>query len=307
MRGDRSGWLPPLVRRGEGVLGVSTIERHLAAGRLQSVLPGVYLRPDAMTDPQWRAAAVAAWRPEAVLTTGIAAALTFWREAPTDRIDVAYKSTLSRPGFTFTRRVIPEELVIHHGQARLTHPALTALDLAVPTDGVAIDHLLRSRMARIGDLEHVLAATPHRRGNRDRRRYLLDSRSEPWSIAERRAHRLLRTSGITGWQANVPVTIGGARYFLDIAFSDIRLVVEIDGIQFHSGRAVFESDRHRQNALVLAGWTVLRFTYHQVMDEPAAVVERVRDGIRVARHRGRAPHMRRRGADAAGAEPPTAL
>jgi len=31
-------------------------------------------------------------------------------------------------------------------------------------------------------------------------------------------------------------------------------------------------DRYRQNALVLAGWRVLRFTYRMLVDEPDYVI-----------------------------------
>ena len=40
----------------------------------------------------------------------------------------------------------------------------------------------------------------------------------------------------------------------------IRLIIEIDGREFHTDPEVFESDRSRQNLLVLDGWRVLRFT-----------------------------------------------
>jgi very-short-patch-repair endonuclease len=37
-------------------------------------------------------------------------------------------------------------------------------------------------------------------------------------------------------------------------------VIEIDGRLYHTGAEVFETDRRRQNLLVLDGWCVLRFT-----------------------------------------------
>ncbi|MGI8814055.1 MAG: endonuclease domain-containing protein [Pseudonocardia sp.] len=49
------------------------------------------------------------------------------------------------------------------------------------------------------------------------------------------------------------------RYRVDFAFPVARLVVEVDGWAWHSDAARFRSDRARQNALVLAGWAVLRF------------------------------------------------
>ncbi|WP_156252249.1 endonuclease domain-containing protein [Pseudactinotalea terrae] len=277
--------LPRLVRRGQSYLSPSTVSRLATAGELVGVLPGTYLRADVAANPFWRAAAAAAWRPDAILFGSIAASLTFWRELPVSQIDVACETTLQRPGYRFERRAIPSDLVINRGESLLTHPALTALDLAVPTDGDAIDNVLRSKMVRISDLQEALAATPYRRGNRARRRLLLDSRAEPWSTAERLAHKILHAAGITGWCANEPIALDGHEYFLDIAFKGIKLVIEVDGYEFHTDRTVFESDRDRQNSLQLARWTVLRYTYRRLRDDPDNVLRQIRAGIELARHR----------------------
>ena len=52
--------------------------------------------------------------------------------------------------------------------------------------------------------------------------------------------------------------------YLDVGFRRRRLAVEIDGREFHSDRKLFETDRWRQNALVLDGWRVLRFTWRMI-------------------------------------------
>ena len=43
-----------------------------------------------------------------------------------------------------------------------------------------------------------------------------------------------------------------------------------------SPRAAFERDRERDQHLTLAGYTVVRFTYHQVTQTPEAVAHRIR-------------------------------
>ena len=135
------------------------------------------------------------------------------------------------------------------------------------------------------DLSAALRATPYRIGNTDRRRLLLDSRDEPWSAAERLAHRILRAAGIRGWKANYRVRCRGRTYYLDIAFPGLKLAVEIDG-RFHGlDGAVFENDRFRQNELVRSGWMVLRFTWQMLIEDPEGVVEMVRGALSVARAR----------------------
>jgi len=259
------------------------MSRLVRCGDMVPVLPGTHLRADVAQVPEWRAAAVTAWRSDAVLCGSFAAASTFWRECQVRTIDVACDTTVRRPGFSFQRRRIPSELLLWRGETRMTTPALTAVDLAPATDGESIDAVLRSKMATIRDLADALAATPNRRGNRDRRKLLLDSRAEPWSVAERIAHRILHGANIHGWRANLPVLLDGRRYFLDIAFRAIKLVIEIDGREFHTLPDVFESDRDRQNALVLDGWVMLRLTYRMLVDRPDYVLATVRSGMELAR------------------------
>lgn len=43
----------------------------------------------------------------------------------------------------------------------------------------------------------------------------------------------------------------------DLAFPAARVVVEIDGCAYHPDLPAFRHDHARQDALVLAGWTVL--------------------------------------------------
>jgi very-short-patch-repair endonuclease len=45
-----------------------------------------------------------------------------------------------------------------------------------------------------------------------------------------------------------------------------RLIVEIDGEEFHAGSKEFESDRRRDALLSARGYRVLRFSYHQVIE-----------------------------------------
>lgn len=53
------------------------------------------------------------------------------------------------------------------------------------------------------------------------------------------------------------------------------MIVETDGGAFHAPKPARERDYERTAALVAAGWTVLRFTHDQVIDEPALVAARI--------------------------------
>lgn len=122
-----------------------------------------------------------------------------------------------------------------------------------------------------------------RLGNPLRRRLLLDSRDEPWSAAERLAHRLLREAKITGWNGNLAVRCRGHLYYLDIAFEGSRLVIEIDGRLHEDDPAIFENDRLRQNDLAVSGWQVLRFTWRMLVDDPDYVMATILAALELSR------------------------
>jgi very-short-patch-repair endonuclease len=44
---------------------------------------------------------------------------------------------------------------------------------------------------------------------------------------------------------------------------------------YHSGDDRFQRDRTKQNALIAAGWRVLRFTWIDISDRPAYVLAQV--------------------------------
>ena len=98
----------------------------------------------------------------------------------------------------------------------------------------------------------------------------------PASELEARFRDLLRSAGIDGGvtQANV----GGEEWVgrVDVAFPAAKLVVELDSRRWHLSRSAMESDRRRDNALVVAGWRVVRITWRQLVDDPAGLVALLR-------------------------------
>lgn len=67
-------------------------------------------------------------------------------------------------------------------------------------------------------------------------------------------------------------------YWIDVAFLTRRLAIEVDGWAWHSDVDRFAHDR-RQNALVLTGWTVLRFTWHDLTSRPQTVIAQIRAAV----------------------------
>ena len=87
----------------------------------------------------------------------------------------------------------------------------------------------------------------------------------------------LRLHGVPEPVRQFEVRVGGHVFRLDLAYPEHKLFLEGDGFGVHGGRSPFESDRFRQNELVLAGWWPLRFTWLQIKQQPewcAGVVQR---------------------------------
>jgi very-short-patch-repair endonuclease len=269
-----------LIRHGRGLISrrehpslANTLAWLVRQGKLVPVLPGVYASPEIARDVEVLMRAVSLRHPDAVVLGAAAARVSFWPEAPIRAIEVAARTRpASHPGYAFSRRHIPPELVVERAGLRFTAPALTAIDLATFDCADALDIALRTRAATLGGMYEALRLTPNRTGNQQRLKLLIDSRNEPWSAAERLAHRILRAAGITGWKANFPVFVQGCLYYIDIAFPHLRLAIEIDGRLHEEDEDLFESDRWRQNALVADGWLVLRFTWRMLREHPDAVV-----------------------------------
>ena len=262
----------------------NALGRGTRNGRLSRVLPGVYADPATATDPTTRIAAVSRWDPDAVICGRAAASLTYWPEIEVGTIQVASPIRHHRQsGFEFTRRRVPPELVRTLGEIALTVPSLTAVELATLEFTDPIDVALRQRQVTLDSLKAALRATPFREGNRDRWSVLLDSRAEPWSRAERLAHRLYREAGIRGWVTNRRTVIPDwATYYLDIAFEQQQVASEIDGQIHERDAGLFESDRLRQNALVLHGWLILRFTWRMLTEDPDYVVRTTQQALAMA-------------------------
>ena len=69
---------------------------------------------------------------------------------------------------------------------------------------------------------------------------------------------------------------------VDLAFPSHRVAIELDSARWHDNRESFVQDRRRRNAITLAGWTVLNFTWSDYADHPAALCEAVAKSLAAA-------------------------
>lgn len=151
------------------------------------------------------------------------------------------------------------------------------VDRALMRGVIGIEHLRRLTAAR---------AKVGRNGSVQLRTILRGAEGGARFEAERRLRLLLPRVAGGAWLHNVAIMVGAQVFVLDVADETLRICIEVDGRAYHSDTRAFESDRIRQNALVVAGWLVLRFTWAEITGNPMGVVAAIQAAVD-SRIRGR--------------------
>ncbi len=164
-----------------------------------------------------------------------------------------------------------EWALLHSLECQTRVDAIVTLDSAVNKGRISLSelHLL------VGDLPKKTRAYVD----------LVDPRAQ--SGLETKARLGLRALGIPfRSQAEIP-GVG----CVDLLVGE-RLVLEMDGEEWHSGPEAYAVDRERDLTLVELGYTVIRLTYDQVMDEWPRVIAVIRARVARREHRWSARHRR---------------
>jgi len=254
----------------------ATIDRRVAGGRLHRVARGIYAvgRPELSTFGRWMAATLACG-PRAVLSHGSAAALWGFGREEDDLIEISLRlsSTRRRPGIRVYRRPqLRDRDVTSLSRIPVTGVVRTLIDYSSRLDPASIDRVVNEADARgLIDFESLRASLSEYPGHWGvgRLRSVIDRHAFALtdSELERRFLPLAHGAGLP-----VPLTqqfVNGFR--VDFFWPDLGLVVETDGLRYHSTPAQQGRDRRRDQAHVRAGLTPLRFTHAQVRFEPAYV------------------------------------
>lgn len=258
----------------------ATIGRLAEAGALRRVFPGTYIRAEDHGDRQVRLAAACAWAAPACLwgQSALEAASGDRRPFQGERIRLVGQPR-PHPAVHWYRARLPEDFVVTAHGCRYASPLVVAVDAAAHDRGASLDRLLRIEPSLAADLPLVLSWFSTRSGNRQRTAVVLAAAKNPWSAAERELHRLLDRSGITGWIANPVLRTRFGVFIPDLLLEAHRLVIEVDGREFHTAALAFEADRLRQNRLVLLGYRVLRFTWRMLTERPREVLATIRAAL----------------------------
>jgi very-short-patch-repair endonuclease len=173
----------------------------------------------------------------------------------------------------------------------VTSPALTILRLAGQMDEFELETVLsaglRKNLVRRSQLIDVIGRFPKTkgiarlRGLLEQTGSLRDTRSE----YERRLLRLLCAAELP-----LPITntwVGDV--YVDGVWPDIRLVYEFDGWDRHGQRDGFETDRLRDQRLLIAGHQRIRITARQIDRYGYALIARIASMITTLRLQGTPP------------------
>lgn len=193
-------------------------------------------------------------------------------------VDITLRgSERRRPGIHAHRiGTLRDDEVTRRHEIPVTTPARTLFDLAAVLRPMALEKAVAEgvarRLVREDELMKMVESRAGRRGVH-RLRAVLGGTGLVFtrSRAEELFLTLVRRARVDHPEVNV--MIGG--YEVDFYWPRERLVVEIDGVPFHTSSRAFERDRRRDADLAPRGIRVVRVTWKQLTREPEAVLVRL--------------------------------
>jgi very-short-patch-repair endonuclease len=150
-------------------------------------------------------------------------------------------------------------------------PARTVADLLLRVDRLTAVSLLDSAMNRrllvSEDLDLVQASLAGRRGAPRARPWLAEADARAESPLETRVRLRANDGGVPPDELQYRVRDRNGRIvaIADLAWTRARLVGEADGFEAHDNPVAVFRDRRRQNDIVQAGFTPVRFTWEDTL------------------------------------------
>lgn len=249
-------------------VGRRAIESRMSRGLLIRVHAGVYAVGHLPTLPVDRAyAALLACGRGAAISHATAAAAwgidSVWR-AP---FEVTAARRIRRTGIcTHVAELARDDIRTHLG-LRVTGPARTVLDLAPRLTEAELEAVvddLRHSYLKLEQLGKVVERYPGHRGAAAIRRIIERPSGPTRSQFEREFKAFVKRYGL-------PMPLINPRvhgYEADALFAAERVIVELDGWDFHSSRRSFRSDRARDAHLLAHGYATVRITWERLTEQP---------------------------------------
>lgn len=261
-------------------LTATAVRNRVRKGHLFRVHRGVYAVGHPPRLPLERAAAaVLACGPEAALSHLSALALWGFTKTWPDTFDVIVATKRRPTGITTHRftNLLPCDLTVQLA-IPTTSPARTLLDCApLLTDAPrVIPDALHTPYVTQRQLADVRARFPNHPGARHLAPFLEPGRNPTRSPFEDDFLAFCREYDLPTPLINVEV----AGHIVDALFAPQKLIVELDGWEFHGGRQAFETDRERDADTLAAGYATLRITWERLHGNGDAEARRLRRVLR---------------------------
>jgi hypothetical protein len=172
------------------------------------------------------------------------------------------------------------------GTVPVTAGARTLVDLAFvheKVDVVALtDDAVCAGVVSRKTLRQAAERLANGRGNVD---VLIDitrpgAEHEFWSWLERTASVVMSERGLPAAEWNATLRDGRGRIgIFDAVFHDFRVVLEFDGLRFHSTPAQRRRDAAKRRRAQLAGWIVLPFDWLDVVRHSARMLDEIQQAL----------------------------
>lgn len=253
----------------------------LRSGTLIVVHGAVYRTPGSTKSLEQRAlAATLAAGVGAVVAGRTAAAL--WKlleKAPRGDVEIAVErpKQCRKPGIKVRRVVsLPRSDVTTLGGIPVTRVPRTIIDLPKTLQEEAFETAVRDRRIT----PHVFV---------DRRGYLGDLAQKALGLGvahekiERKANAILKKHHIVGGIRQFHIRHEGKDYYIDIAFPEQRVAVELKGWSPRWGRERWQYENARSRALKLIGWDEYPFTWWDVSEAPEATAGTIKKALSLRR------------------------
>ncbi|NMI02126.1 endonuclease domain-containing protein [Pseudonocardia acidicola] len=261
------------------------VDRRLATRRWRPVHPRVYLAAGHRLTDEARVRAAVLWAGEGAVLSGAAAA--WWHEMaecapPVVGVTVPRRRCPGpRPGVTVRRRGLDPADGDERNGVIVTARPLTVLEAAVEMGGAGgafLDRALQ-RWVRFPAVYEAYCRNLGAYGSASARRLLVAAADGSASVAGRLLQRMLRDAGIRGWRAGHDS--GG--FVIGVAFPAARVAIEVDGWAWHMDAERTRQATGRRNALARQGWAVLRYTWHDLVEQPRVVLAEIVHAVAAAR------------------------
>ena len=260
-----------------GRISPTTVRSWVGSGRLIRLSCGLYALPSAAAD--WRTRVRAAARQAGAVVSHDTALALWGLLPPGDRVHLSV--TPGRSGRGSGGVVLHRVTGLDWHARRVDGIPVTSVERSlvdawgVPRSSdrtgvrAAVIEAVRQRLCRPEQIGEEVEVRPRLPGRRELVQLLgllaggCRSELEIWGCLN-----VLRGPGMPGFVQQRELVVAGERFFLDAAYDEALLAVEMDGAAWHGSSKQRERDIRRDALAATIGWQTLRFSFRRLTGAP---------------------------------------